>query len=174
MKQKHTVAEPSNFYSKYLLFDFKKHNLKSIQKFVITNSKELSLYKSDLFAILDKKHIAGVYNDLISCPGGFDISVIVAKLSTLESFEKVKEKLVSYFGIYQKTKNVSSVYLFDKENLTFVELTSGCLDGDDLVKELIDEIINKFEKQHKKDILERHDFICEIEFDSEEYNELID
>jgi hypothetical protein len=162
----------SDFYSKYLVFDDDKTNLKkpilkSLQKIIITNPKELSLYKSDLFSILPKKSVLGVYSNLMD-GGGFDFSVIIVKLSSKESYDKVKDKLISYFGIYQKTKNVSSIYLFDDKEFTFVELTSGCLDADDLIKSIADQIVKKLK-------LKRHDFICDVEFDDDdEYNELID
>lgn len=153
------------FYTKYLVFDYKKNNIVSKAPLMINNSKELDKYKCDLFSILPKSHILSVYCDILNSHG-FDVSLIICKMSSKESYDKVKEKLTSYFGIYQKTKEISSIYLFDDLEFTFVELTSGTLDGD----ELIDKLANKICKKIK---LKRSDFICDADFE-EEYNDLID
>ena len=160
-----------NFYDKYLPSKLKEE-LKELD--VVSKLKdhtislsEVDKYKEEIFAFLSSKNLKEIYFDMLHGSGS-EISFLICHMKSKEECDKIKEKIVSYYGIYQKTKHISAIYLFDSD--VFIELSSGDLDGDDLILKIAN-ILSETLK------VERHDYICEVEFDdevSEDIKDLID
>lgn len=155
------------FFSKYSKYIEDNFDLKTYVGDKLISLDEVDSFKDDLFIYLSKKNVSGLYFDVLNA-GGFDITVMIGKLVSKNDLDFLKEKITSYYGIYQKTKNISTIFLFDdKENL-FIELSSGSLDGD----ELIISIADGFKKEFN---LPSSEFVCDVlEHYDDDYNEFID
>ncbi|MFA6088506.1 MAG: hypothetical protein WC755_01455 [Candidatus Woesearchaeota archaeon] len=160
----------NHFYDKYLPLKLKEElkelDIESKLKDHKISLSEVDQYKEEIFAFLSSKNLKEIYFDLLYGSGS-EISFLICNMTSKEECDKIKEKIISYYGIYQKTKHISSIYLFDND--VFIELSAGDLDGDDLILKIAN-ILSETLK------LERHDYICEIELDeiSEDINDLID
>ena len=154
----HLAIMIDHFFDKYLVFHPEQEGFTQSGGFL--KASDLDQYNEGIFSFLSSSTISDAYVMLYQ-KEELDVGLLVWKAKTKADFVKIKDTLTSYFGIYQKTKNISSVYFFDEENLTSIELTSGTLEGDEVMLVYADQLQSAFPS------MEKAQYICDVEEDDD-------
>lgn len=139
---------------RYRVFDPQKDGFKETGGKV--PPEEIDRHREGIFSFFSARDIHEVFS-FIYQKEGVDVGFLIWTARNPGAFWRLRDTLVSSFGIYQKTKNLSSIYLFDEEKKTGIEFTSGTLEGDEIMLSYADRLA----AAHPA--LERTDFLCDVE-----------
>lgn len=154
----------NNFYSSYL-FNFSLYGLEPSFSDNLVDISDINSYKEGLYLYLSLDNTKSIYFDILKS-SLFELAFTIIELKSKDDLLFVKDKILTYYGIYQKTLNISALYFFDEDSNSIIELTSGSIEGDELLNTLSRDLKKKYD-------LEPHLLICEINSDDSDIGDYI-